>query len=48
MMGKEILTESFSINPGANGKKFYLKNGIYVLTVSGNNGERMSIKIVVQ
>jgi predicted MPP superfamily phosphohydrolase len=48
MMGKEIVTENFTINAGVNTKNLSLKNGMYILVLMNSKGEKINAKIIVQ
>lgn len=46
--GRKIRSEKIPVAAGANTTKFYLQNGLYVLTAVAANGEQISNKILVQ
>jgi hypothetical protein len=48
MMGREILKENFKINAGINTKNLSLQNGLYILVLVNNKGEKINTKIIVQ
>lgn len=48
LLGKEILTESFSVNSEGMVKSINLKTGFYIIVVTNDSGERIVNKVVVQ
>jgi predicted MPP superfamily phosphohydrolase len=48
ILGKELLLQNFTIAAGNNSKEFKLKNGVYIVTLTNEAGERISNKLIVQ
>ena len=48
LLGKEILSESFSVNSGGTVRDLKLNTGVYIIVLINDGGERISNKVVVQ
>ena len=48
LLGKEILSESFSVNSGGTVRDLKLNPGVYIIVLINDGGERISNKVVVQ
>ena len=48
LLGKEILSESFSVNSGGAVKNLHLSPGVYIIVLINDGGDRISNKVVVQ